>query len=49
MRFDTLDWVVVGVYFAGLLGIAVWVARKRQSTAADYRQEADPLRDDRAL
>ncbi|MEE2635722.1 MAG: sodium:solute symporter [Acidobacteriota bacterium] len=36
MRFDTLDWVVVSVYFAGLLGIAAWVAQKRQSTAADY-------------
>ncbi len=36
MRFVFLDWVVVGVYFAALLGIAAWVARRRQQTAADY-------------
>ena len=36
MRFVALDWVVVGLYFAALLGIAAWVARRRQQTAADY-------------
>ena len=36
MRFAALDWVVVGAYFAVLLGIAAWVARRRQQTAADY-------------
>ena len=36
MRFAALDWVVVGAYFAALLGIAAWVARRRQQTAADY-------------
>ena len=36
MRFAALDWLVVGAYFAVLLGIAAWVARRRQQTAADY-------------
>lgn len=36
MRFAALDWLVVGAYFAALLGIAAWVARRRQQTAADY-------------
>ncbi len=32
----TLDWVVVLVYFAGLLGLAWWVFRRGKDTADDY-------------
>ncbi len=31
-----LDWVVVGLYFAVLFGIAWWVLKQKQDTAADY-------------
>jgi solute:Na+ symporter, SSS family len=30
------DWLAIGVYFSILLGVAAWVVRKRQDTAADY-------------
>ena len=33
---ETLDWVVIGTYFVGLLGLAWWVVRQSQDTAADY-------------
>ncbi len=33
---ELIDWVVVGGYFALLLGIAVWVIRKSKDTADDY-------------
>ncbi len=33
---DTLDWIMIGLYFAILLGIAVWVIKKRQSNTEDY-------------
>jgi len=32
----TLDWIVIGVYFAGLLGLAAWVIRKNRDTVDDY-------------
>jgi SSS family solute:Na+ symporter len=32
----TLDWLVILVYFAGLLGLAWWVFTKNRDTAADY-------------
>ncbi|HZI21480.1 MAG TPA: sodium:solute symporter [Gemmatimonadales bacterium] len=32
----TLDWVVIAVYFALLLGLAWWVARRNRDTADDY-------------
>ncbi len=32
----TLDWVVVGGYFALLLGVAWWVIRQSKETADDY-------------
>jgi SSS family solute:Na+ symporter len=32
----TLDWVVIGAYFAGLLGLAWWVIRQGKDTADDY-------------
>jgi SSS family solute:Na+ symporter len=31
-----LDWVVVGVYFLGLAGLALWVIRQSKDTADDY-------------
>jgi SSS family solute:Na+ symporter len=31
-----LDWVVIAAYFALLLGVAWWVARRNTDTAADY-------------
>ncbi len=34
--FAPLDWVVLAAYFALLLGVATWVVRQRQATAADY-------------
>jgi SSS family solute:Na+ symporter len=34
--FDTLDWLVLGLYFALLLGVAIWVIRQRQRDTTDY-------------
>jgi SSS family solute:Na+ symporter len=34
--FQTLDWLVVGAYFAVLLGVAWWVLRQKQETTTDY-------------
>ena len=31
-----LDWVIIGLYFAVLLGVAWWVARRNRDTADDY-------------
>jgi SSS family solute:Na+ symporter len=36
VQFATLDWVVVGAYFAVLAGIAIWVAMMREKTTTDY-------------
>jgi SSS family solute:Na+ symporter len=33
---ETLDWVMIGVYFSLLLGVAWWVVYKSKDTAADY-------------
>lgn len=33
---ETLDWIVIGVYFLILFGIAVWVIRKRKNNTEDY-------------
>ncbi|SDL39176.1 sodium:solute symporter [Kriegella aquimaris] len=33
---DTLDWLSISVYFIVLLGIAVWVIRKKQDNTEDY-------------
>jgi SSS family solute:Na+ symporter len=33
---QTLDWVVLGGYFAVLLGVAWWVIRQKQETSEDY-------------
>ena len=34
--FESLDWIVICLYFAFLLGIAWWVIRKGKDTADDY-------------
>ena len=31
-----LDWVIIGLYFALLIGVAWWVARRNRDTADDY-------------
>ncbi|MEP7267137.1 MAG: sodium:solute symporter [Saprospiraceae bacterium] len=33
---QTLDWIVLGAYFAILLGVAWWVIRQKQETSEDY-------------
>ena len=34
--FDSLDWVVLGLYFAILVGVAVWVALQKNKNTEDY-------------
>jgi solute:Na+ symporter, SSS family len=34
--FGGYDWLAIALYFCILLGVAAWVVRKRQDTAADY-------------
>ena len=31
-----LDWLIIGLYFALLLGVAWWVARRNRDTTDDY-------------
>lgn len=33
---ETLDWIVIGLYFAALLAVVWWVITKRQDSPADY-------------
>jgi SSS family solute:Na+ symporter len=33
---ETLDWIVIGAYFALLFGVAWWVIRKNKDTSDDY-------------
>jgi solute:Na+ symporter, SSS family len=33
---ESLDWIVIAIYFGGLLGLAWWVIRKSKKTADDY-------------
>lgn len=33
---ETIDWAVIGIYFALLLAITWWVVRKSKETSADY-------------
>lgn len=33
---ETLDWVVIGLYFLLLIGIAWWVIRQKQESSEDY-------------
>ena len=35
-RFASLDWVVIGGYFAILIGVAVWVVTRKQKNTEDY-------------
>lgn len=32
----TLDWIVLGLFCLGLVGIIIWVTRKKDETSADY-------------
>lgn len=32
----TLDWIVLGLFIAGLMGIVVWVLRKKEENTTDY-------------
>lgn len=32
----TIDWLVLGLFGAGLVGVIVWVVRKKSDTSADY-------------
>jgi solute:Na+ symporter, SSS family len=34
--FQTIDWIVIGFYFAIIAGIAVWAMRKKKESAQDY-------------
>ncbi len=34
--FQTLDWIVIGLYFLVLFGIAWWTIRQRHDTSTDY-------------
>ena len=33
---DTLDWVVIALYFLVLLGVAWWVIMQKQKNTEDY-------------
>ena len=35
-KFATLDWVVIGLYFAILASVAMWVITRKQNNTADY-------------
>ena len=35
-KLDTLDWISIGLYFLVLIGIAVWVIRKKKANTEDY-------------
>ncbi len=36
MTLGTLDWVIIGLYFAVVFGIALWVIKQGQKSSADY-------------
>jgi SSS family solute:Na+ symporter len=36
VNFSTLDWIVVGLYFLVIAGIAAWVAMEKERTTSDY-------------
>ena len=33
---ETLDWIVLGAYFAVLFGVAIWVILQKQDDTEDY-------------
>ncbi|MEM1214705.1 MAG: sodium:solute symporter, partial [Bacteroidota bacterium] len=35
-NFDTLDWIVIGIYFAALFGVALWVILQKNKNTEDY-------------
>ncbi len=35
-QFELVDWVVIGIYFAILASVAVWVITRKQQNTADY-------------
>ncbi len=35
-EFATLDWIVLGLFVAALIGIIVWVSRMKEDTSSDY-------------
>ena len=34
--FETLDWIVIGLYFAIIAGISVWSMRRKKDSTTDY-------------
>ncbi|GAI88847.1 unnamed protein product, partial [marine sediment metagenome] len=34
--FHLLDWLVLGIFGLGLIGILVWVSRMKEDTSTDY-------------
>jgi SSS family solute:Na+ symporter len=34
--FHMLDWIVLGAFFLGLIGIIIWVSRMKEDTSTDY-------------
>ncbi len=35
-NFTTLDWIVIGVYFAALFAVAAWAITRKQNNTSDY-------------
>ena len=33
---EQLDWIVIGVFVAALIGIVVWVMSQKQNSSGDY-------------
>ena len=33
---QTLDWIVIGLFCAGLIGIVIWVLKQKQNSSSDY-------------
>ena len=32
----TLDWIVLGIFFLGLVGIIIWVLKQKEEDTTDY-------------
>jgi solute:Na+ symporter, SSS family len=35
-RFVALDWIIIGLYFAILAAVAIWVITRKQNNTSDY-------------
>ena len=35
-KLQTLDWLVLGLYFAALFGVAIWVILQKNKNTEDY-------------